>query len=49
MKDPELLREMKTRNLEINYMHGDELQALVQSVGRMPPEVVAKARKMLVE
>ena len=49
MRDPELLREMKAKNLEINYMHGDELQALVQGVGRMPPDVVAKARKMLVE
>jgi len=49
MKDEELLREMTAKNLEINYMHGDELQALVASVGRMPPDVVARARKMLVE
>ena len=49
MKDEELLREMNARNLEINYMHGEALQALVQSVGRMPPEIAAKAKKMLVE
>ena len=49
MKDEELLREMTAKNLEINYMHGDELQALVQGVGRMPPEIAAKAKKMLVE
>ena len=49
MRDEELLREMNAKNLEINYMHGEELQALVQGVGRMPAEIVAKAKKMLVE
>ena len=49
MKDADLLAEMNAKNLEINYMHGDDLQALVASVGRMPPDVVAKARRMLVE
>ena len=49
MLDPELLREMNAKNLEIDYMPGDELQALARGVGRMSPEVVAKARKMLVE
>lgn len=49
MRDPGLLNEMTAKNLEINYMHGDELQALTQNVGRMSPEVAAKARRMLVE
>jgi tripartite-type tricarboxylate transporter receptor subunit TctC len=49
MRDEDLLREMRAKNLEINTMHGEALQALVQGVGRMSPEVVAKAKRMLVE
>ena len=47
MKDPEFTKRAEELKLEIDYMHGDELQSLVRSVGSFPSELSAKARKVL--
>jgi tripartite-type tricarboxylate transporter receptor subunit TctC len=47
MKDPELLAEARKQNLEIAPMHGAALQDFVAKIGRTPPEVGAKAKKIL--
>jgi tripartite-type tricarboxylate transporter receptor subunit TctC len=47
MADPEFNKRAEELKLEIDYMHGDELQKLVANVGSFPPELGAKARKVL--
>jgi len=44
MHDPELLAEGAGTGLEINFVSGDEVQALVAGVYRSPPAVVARAQ-----
>jgi tripartite-type tricarboxylate transporter receptor subunit TctC len=47
MADPVFLADAQKRQLDIDFMHGKELQALVQSVGAFPADVAAKAKKVL--
>jgi tripartite-type tricarboxylate transporter receptor subunit TctC len=47
MADTDFLRESAKRNFEIAFMSGEELQALASSIGRFPPELGAKAKKVL--
>jgi tripartite-type tricarboxylate transporter receptor subunit TctC len=47
MKDPEFVKRADELKLEIDFMHGDELQGLVANVGSFPPELGAKARSVL--
>jgi tripartite-type tricarboxylate transporter receptor subunit TctC len=47
MADPDFLKDSAARNFEIAFLHGNELQALVATIGRFPPELTAKARKVL--
>jgi tripartite-type tricarboxylate transporter receptor subunit TctC len=44
MNDPELLAESARTGLEINFVSGDEVQALVEGLYRSPPSVVARAQ-----
>jgi tripartite-type tricarboxylate transporter receptor subunit TctC len=44
MTDPELLAESARTGLEINFVSGDDVQALVESLYRSPPAVVARAQ-----
>jgi tripartite-type tricarboxylate transporter receptor subunit TctC len=44
MNDPELLAESARTGLEINFVPGDEVQALVEGLYRSPPAVVARAQ-----
>ena len=44
MHDPELLAEGARTGLEINFVSGDEVQALVEGLYRSPPAVVARAQ-----
>ncbi len=44
MNDPELLAEGARTGLEINFVSGDEVQALVEGLYRSPPAVVARAQ-----
>jgi tripartite-type tricarboxylate transporter receptor subunit TctC len=44
MNDPELLAESARTGLEINFVRGDEVQALVEGLYRSPPAVVARAQ-----
>jgi tripartite-type tricarboxylate transporter receptor subunit TctC len=44
MNDPELLAESARIGLEINFVSGDDVQALVEGLYRSPPAVVARAQ-----
>ncbi len=44
MNDPELLAEAARTGLEINFVSGNEVQALVEGLYRSPPAVVARAQ-----
>ena len=47
MADPDFKKRAEELKLEIDYMHGDELQKLVQNVGSFPPALTEKAKKVL--
>jgi tripartite-type tricarboxylate transporter receptor subunit TctC len=47
MADPEFLKDAAARNYELGFLPGEELQALVATIGRFPPELAAKAKKAL--
>jgi tripartite-type tricarboxylate transporter receptor subunit TctC len=44
MNDPELQAESARTGLEINFVSGDDVQALVEGLYRSPPAVVARAQ-----
>jgi len=47
MKDPELVKELKTRGLDIDPMDGETVQKLVAEVYAIPPEIVEKTRAVM--
>ena len=47
MKDPELVKEMKTRGLDNDPMDGETVQKLVDEVYAMPKEIVEKTRAVM--
>jgi len=48
LKDPELLAEAKKANLEIEYVSGEDVDAIVQGLHKIEPAFVAKLKQMLV-
>ncbi len=48
LKDPELLAEAKKANLEIEYVSGEEVDAIVQGLYKIEPAFVAKLKQVLV-
>ena len=48
LKDPELLAEAKKANLEIEYVSGEDVDAIVQGLYKIEPAFVAKLKQMLV-
>jgi tripartite-type tricarboxylate transporter receptor subunit TctC len=44
MHDPDLIAEAAKINLELNFVSGEDVQALVERLGRSPPEVIARAQ-----
>jgi tripartite-type tricarboxylate transporter receptor subunit TctC len=48
LKDPELLAEAKKANLEIEYVSGEEIDAVVQGLYKIEPAFVAKLKQVLV-
>jgi hypothetical protein len=44
MNDPELLAEGARTGLEMNFVSGEDVQALVEELYRSPPAVVARAQ-----
>jgi tripartite-type tricarboxylate transporter receptor subunit TctC len=44
MNDPELLAESARTGLEINFVGGNDVQALVGTLYQSPPAVVARAQ-----
>jgi len=48
LKDPELLAEAKKANLEIDYVSGEDVDAIVQGLYKIEPAFVAKLKQVLV-
>ena len=48
MHDPGLLAEAAKINLELNFVSGEEVQALVERLYQSPPDVVARAQAIAV-
>ena len=48
LKDPELLAEAKKANLEIEYVSGEDVDAIVQGLHKIEPAFVAKLKQVLV-
>lgn len=46
MKDPRFLDEIRKSGLEFNPLGGEELQTVVETVQRIPPDVIAAARRL---
>jgi tripartite-type tricarboxylate transporter receptor subunit TctC len=44
MHDPELIAEAGKINLELNFVGGEDVQALVERLYRFPPDVIARAQ-----
>jgi tripartite-type tricarboxylate transporter receptor subunit TctC len=47
MADPEFLADAKAKQLDVDFMHGDELQKVVESVGAFPPALAARAKEIV--
>jgi tripartite-type tricarboxylate transporter receptor subunit TctC len=48
MKDPEFIAEMKKANLDLDPLSGEEAQSIVQGFFKLPPELSAKLRDIVV-
>jgi tripartite-type tricarboxylate transporter receptor subunit TctC len=44
MQDPDLVAEAEKINLELNFVSGEEVQALVERLYQFPPDVIARAQ-----
>jgi tripartite-type tricarboxylate transporter receptor subunit TctC len=44
MRDPELIAEAAKINLELNFVSGEDVQALVERLYHFPPDVIARAQ-----
>jgi tripartite-type tricarboxylate transporter receptor subunit TctC len=44
MHDPDLVAEAEKINLELNFVSGEEVQALVERLYQFPPDVIARAQ-----
>jgi tripartite-type tricarboxylate transporter receptor subunit TctC len=47
MADPEFLADAKAKQLDIDFMHGDELQKVVESIGAFPAALAARAKEIV--
>jgi hypothetical protein len=47
LKDPELLAEAKKQRMDVDPTNGPELEKLAQEILQQPPEVLARAKKLL--
>jgi tripartite-type tricarboxylate transporter receptor subunit TctC len=47
MTDPEMIAMAEKLKLEIDYVPGEEVQALVETVHRLPPAVIARTQKIV--
>jgi tripartite-type tricarboxylate transporter receptor subunit TctC len=48
LKDPELLSEAKKASLDIQYVSGEETDAVVQGLFKIEPAFIAKMKQVLV-
>jgi len=47
MRDPGFVADCEKINLEINYVSGEDVQALMQQLSSLPENVIAEARKIV--
>jgi hypothetical protein len=47
MRDPEYLAEAKKQQLESAFMHGEEVEKLIERTFASPPDVIARAQKAI--
>ncbi|HTI85666.1 MAG TPA: hypothetical protein VL966_03605 [Alphaproteobacteria bacterium] len=47
MKDPEFLADAKSKQLDVDFMPGDELQKVVESIGAFPPALAQRAKDIV--
>ena len=47
MADPEFLADAKAKQLDVDFMHGDELQKVVESIGAFPQALAARAKDIV--
>jgi tripartite-type tricarboxylate transporter receptor subunit TctC len=47
MRDPEFVAECEKINLEISFVSGDDVQALVNKIYALPEGVINEARKIV--
>jgi tripartite-type tricarboxylate transporter receptor subunit TctC len=47
MADPAFLADAKAKQLDVDFMHGDELQKVVESIGAFPQSLAARAKDIV--
>ena len=47
MRDPGFIADAKAKQLDVDFLAGEELQQLVESVGAFPPDLAARAKEMV--
>jgi hypothetical protein len=47
MADPEFLADAQAKQLDIDFMPGDKLQTMVESVGAFPAALAARAKEII--
>jgi tripartite-type tricarboxylate transporter receptor subunit TctC len=47
MADPEFIADAKAKQLDVDFMHGDELQKVVESIGAFPPVLAQRAKEIV--
>jgi hypothetical protein len=47
MRDPQLIAEAAKMDLELGFVSGDDVQALVERLYRSPPDVIARAQSIV--
>jgi len=47
MQDPEFIADARAKQLDIDFLPGEELQKLVESVGAFPPALAARAKEIV--
>jgi tripartite-type tricarboxylate transporter receptor subunit TctC len=47
MADPEFLADAKAKQLDVDFMHGEELQKVVESIGAFPRSLAVRAKEIV--
>jgi hypothetical protein len=47
MQDPAFIAEARQRQLDVDFMSGEQLQQLVANIGAFPPALAARAKEIV--